>query len=389
MKTELGDGPVIVDLSDAQCRRSLPLKWGSFDADVIPAWVAEMDYEIAPVVREPVLRAVHDGITGYPPPDARSGVGQALAGFAHRHWGWAVDPASCVLVGDVMSGVRLTLEVLSEPGPVVVPTPAYMPFLDVAQQTGRERVDLPLDPDQPHAAIDLERLDALLAAGARTVLLSQPHNPWGRAFTRPELEGLRDVVARRGARVISDEIHAPLVLPGAQHVPYLSIEGTAGHAVSVLAASKAFNTAGLKCAQVVAPDPITVAALRAVPLVQNHATSPLGATAAVAAYEQGDAWLASLVERLGAQRTLFGELLAEHLPASRTRPLEATYLAWLDARGHGHADPAAVALRSGRVAVSAGTDFGPGGEGHVRVNLATSPNRLREVVRRLGEAWQT
>ncbi len=389
MRTEQGDGPAIVDLSDAQCRRSLPLKWGSLDADVLPAWVAEMDYALAPVVREAVLAAVHDGITGYPPPDGRSGVGQALAGFAQRHWGWDVDPPSCVLVGDVMSGVRLALEVLSEPGPVVVPTPAYMPFLDVAQQTGRERVDLPLDPDQPHAAIDLERLDALLAAGARTVLLSQPHNPWGRAFTRPELEGLRDVVVRRGARVISDEIHAPLVLPGAQHVPYLSIEGTAGHAVGVLAASKAFNTAGLKCAQVVSSDPAAVTALRSVPLVQNHATSPLGAIAAAAAYEDGDAWLGALLERLGAQRALFGRLLPEHLPASRMRPLEATYLVWLDARGHGHPDPAAEALRHGRVAVSAGTDFGPGGDGHVRVNLATSPDRLREVVRRLEAAWRS
>ncbi len=216
-----------------------------------------------------------------------------------------------------MAGIGLALDTLCDPGPVVVPTPAYMPFLDVAQTTGRERVDLPLDPDDEHATLDLDRLDALLAAGARTVLLSQPHNPWGRVFTRAELEGLRDVVLRHGARVISDEIHAPLVLDGAEHVPYLSVEGTADHAVTVLAASKAFNTAGLKCAQVVAPGRDDARALSQVPLVRNCGLSPLGAVAARAAYTEGDAWLDALRRRLSDQRDLFEQLLAAELPAAR------------------------------------------------------------------------
>jgi cystathionine beta-lyase len=286
-----------------------------------------------------------------------------------------------------MAGIALALDVLCEPGPVVVPTPAYMPFLDVAQLTGRERVDLPLDPDAPHAAVDLDRLDALLAAGARTLLLCQPHNPWGRAFTRAELEGVRDVVLRHGARVVSDEIHAPLVLDGAQHVPYLSLEGTADHAVAVLSASKAFNTPGLKCAQVLAPGRDDARALRSVPLVRNSGMSPLGAVAARAAYDEGEPWLDALRRRLSEQRDLFAALVAEQLPLARLRRQEATYLAWLDARAHGLEDPAGEALRTGRVQVNAGPTFGAGGDGHVRVNLATSPDRLREVVRRLALAW--
>lgn len=376
---------MIVDLTDEQARRTLPLKWGTVPPDVLPAWVAETDYALAPPVHEAVLRAVHDQVTGYQGSSAP--VAQALSSFTARRFGWDVDPGHVVLTADVMTGVGLALELFSEPGPVVVPTPAYMPFLDVAQTVGLEPVFLPLDPDVERAAIDLDRLDALLADGARTVLLSQPHNPWGRAFTRAELEGLRDVVVRHGARVVSDEIHAPLVLDGAEHVPYLSLEETHDHAVAVVAASKAFNTAGLKCAQVVAPGAGAAAALRGVPLVRNSGMSPLGAVAAVAAYEQGHDWLDALVARLSAQRDLFADLVAEQLPRARVRRQEATYLAWVDARAYGHDDPAGTAFARGRVQVNAGPTFGPGGEGHVRVNLATSPDRLREVVRRLARAW--
>jgi cystathionine beta-lyase len=252
--------------------------------------------------------------------------------------------------------------------------------------TGRPRVDLVLDPDAGRAEIDLDRLDRLFRDGARTLLLTQPHNPWGRVFTRAELEGVRDVVVGHGARVISDEIHAPLVLPGAEHVSYLALEGTADHAVALVAASKAFNTAGLRCAQLVVPDEAARKALLGVPVARNDSWSPLGAVAAVAAYTQGDDWLAALVERLDGQRRLLGELLATHLPQARMRPLEGTYLAWLDLRGYGHADPAAVVLERGRVRLAPGHDYQPGLDGHVRLNIATSPERLTEIVHRMATA---
>ncbi|HEY2636187.1 MAG TPA: aminotransferase class I/II-fold pyridoxal phosphate-dependent enzyme, partial [Solirubrobacteraceae bacterium] len=224
-------------------------------------------------------------------------------------------------------------------------------------------------------------------AGARTLLLTQPHNPWGRVFERSELEGIRDVVTRHGARVVSDEIHAPLVLPGATHTSYLDLDGTHDHALAVVAASKAFNTAGLRCAQLVVPHPADRRRLAEAPMSRNDSWSPLGVVAAVAAYAEGDPWLASLVERLDQLRSLLGDLLSEHLPLVRMRPLEATYLAWLDVRGYGHDDPAAVALERGRVKLGPGHHFAPGLAGHVRLNLATSPDRLTEIVRRLAHAW--
>ena len=378
---------MIRDLTDEEARRALVLKWGTVEPGVLPAWVAEMDYALAPVVRDALLEAIDVGVTGYPEIDGRVRLGEAYADFARRHWDWEVDPALVRPVSDVTAGIRVALEVLSEQAPVVLPVPAYPPQLSVIGLTGRKRVDLVLDPDAREATIDLDRLDDLLAEGARTLVLTQPHNPWGRVFTKAELEGVRDVVVRRGARVVSDEIHAPLTLPGATHVPYLSLEGTADHAVAVVAASKAFNTAGLRCAQIVAADGETMRRIRDVPDPLNDSWSPLGEVAAVAAYDRGDAWLAALVRRLAEQRDLLAELLATHLPEVRMRPLEATYLAWLDVRAYGHADPSAVALERGRVKLAPGQDYHPGLEGHVRLNIATSPERLEEIVTRLATAW--
>jgi cystathionine beta-lyase len=377
----------IVDLSDDEARRALVLKWGTVPDDVIPAWVAEMDYALDPVVRESLLRAVRDGVVGYPVFGTPPELSVSYAEFAARHYGSAVDPDWMMPVVDVTAGVRFVLDLLADDAPVVFPVPGYSPQLAIAGLTGRERLDLVVDPDSPRAEIDLDRLDAMFAAGARTLLLTQPHNPWGRVFGRAELEGVRDVVVRHGARVVSDEIHAPLVLPGARHTSYLDLEGTHDHAVALVAASKAFNTAGLRCAQLLVPDPDARATLRAAPMSRNDSWSSLGVVAAVAAYRDGDPWLASLVERLDELRTLLAGLLADHLPEVRMRPLEATYLVWLDARAYGHDDPAAVALERGRVKLGPGHDFVPGLTGHARLNIATSPVRLAEIVRRLARAW--
>ncbi len=377
---------MIRDLTDEEARRALPCKWGEVDEDVLPAWVAEMDYALAAPIAEALHEAVDANVSGYPSFDPGGELGTSYAGFARRHFGHEVDPGHVIPVVDVTQGVRLALDVLSEPAPMVMPVPAYAPQLAIAGITARDRVDLVVEPDAERAEIDLDRLDALFAEGARTLLLTQPHNPWGRVFTRDELEGVRDVVLRHGARVIADEIHAPLVLPGGEHVPYLSVEGTAEHTVAVVAASKAFNTAGLRCAQLVVPDPVARERLLAAPMARNDSWSTLGTVAAVAAYTRCDDWLAALVERLDGQRRLLADLLGTHLPLARMRPLEATYLAWIDLRSYGHADPAAVALGKGGVRVAPGHDYHPGLEGHIRLNIATSPERLTEIVHRLATA---
>ncbi len=395
---------LIRDLSDEECRAALVCKWGEVEADVLPAWIAEMDYAIAEPITEALHRAISRGMTGYPALGGGGPLGEAYAGFAARHYEHQVDPAQVLPTVDVTAGVRLVLDVIARPGGLVMPVPGYSPQLDLAAITGRERLDLVVDPDAARAELDLDQLDRHFANGAAALLLTQPHNPWGRVFSRAELEGVRDVVTRHGGFVISDEIHAPLVLHGRdwtssparsgspdshevlRHVPYLSIEGTAEHTVAVVAASKAFNIAGLKCAQLVTASPRLSDALQNAPMARNDSWSVLGVEASIAAYTQGDAWLAALLDRLSAQRDLLGRLLATHLPEARMRPLEATYLAWIDLRAYGHDDPAAVALERRRVQVSAGHDYHPGLPGHVRLNIATSAERLREVVERIAQS---
>jgi cysteine-S-conjugate beta-lyase len=375
------------DVTEADLRARGDANWAAAPDGVLPGWVAEMDYAPCPAVVHAVTEAVRVGRFGYPSVAAISRLRSATADFARAHYRWDVDPEHVVATGDVMDGVMLALSALCEPGPVVVPTPAYPPFLEAVPAVGRELVCLPLDPDAERATLDLDRIDNALRTGARTVLLCNPHNPWGRAWTAEELAGLRDVVTRHGARVVSDEIHAPLVLPGAAHTPYASLDGTADHTTTLLSASKAFNIPGLKCAQMVAGSAADTEVLGRLPLMRNHSLSPVGLDANIAAYREGGPWLDTALEHLAGNRDLFAQKLAERLPMARHRPLEATYLAWVDLRAYEPERPAAVALERGHVMVRDGSDFGPGGEGHVRLNLATSRDRVVELVRRLGEAF--
>ena len=363
---------MIRDLTDDEARAALPLKWET--PGVVPAWVAEMDYRQAEPLTEALVDAVRRGALGYPPHVDE--LGAAYSGFAARHWGWEVAPEASVPTGGVMAGIRLALEVLCPPGPVVVPLPCYPPFRDVVELTGREIVPVELDPDDEDAALDLAAVSRAFAAGARTLLLCNPHNPLGRVPSREELTALAAVAREYDARVVSDEIHAPLVLSGATFTPYLSVDD---RAIVVTSPSKAFNMPATHGAQLVLPDPADRARMAAVPVPAQNTWSSLGVIAGAVAWRDCDEWLAALLHRLSAQRELLAELVADRLPEARMRPLEATYLAWLDLRGRGVADPAAAALTHG-ARVSPGHEFQPGLDGHVRVNLATSPDRLERVI---------
>jgi cystathionine beta-lyase len=318
---------------------------------------------------------------GYVEPDL-SELTTACAAFCADRFAWAVKPARVFPVADVLRGIWAALDVFAPPGSrVVVPTPAYPPFFEVIELTGRAAVPVPLLLRDGRDTFDLDGIGAALAAGARTVLLCSPHNPTGRVFTADELAALAALVERHGARVIADEVHAALTHPGATHVPYASVsDAAARHSVTVTSASKAFNLAGLKCAQLIATNHDDAARLRALKVFEIPGPTPIGIAASTAAYRGGAAWLDELVAYLAANRDQLLARLPADLPGITCRAPEATFLAWFDCRELGVADPARFFLDEANVALSDGPPFGPGCEQHVRLNLGTSRALLDRVL---------
>lgn len=369
--------------------RRTGLKWTMYGEDVLPAWVAEMDVAPAPPIRRALTAAVADGDFGYPRPDAQTGVPDACAAFFAEAYGWAVDADRIRLTTDVLRGVAAALTLFSPPGtPVVLPTPAYPPFFDIVRGTHRAVVEVPMRATTGgRPTLDVDAIDEALAAGAGTVLLCNPHNPTGTAFPADVLAALAASVDRHGARVVADEVHAPLTFPGHRHRPYAGVSAeAAAHSVTITSASKGWNLPGLKCAQVVLTAEPDVAVWEAQPMHERFGASPLGIVANRAAYREGGPWLAEVIHHLDGNRRLLADLLDAHLPDIGHHPAQATYLAWLDCRQLGPTDPVAFFQESARVALAGGDAFGAVGRGHVRLNFATSRDLLIEIVERMGAA---
>jgi cystathionine beta-lyase len=375
------------DVSIDALRRRRTVKWTRYGPDVLAAWVAEMDFSVAPPIRTALLEAIDREDFGYLPADT-SELTTACTEFLAAAHGWTVQVPRVFPVADVMTGVAGVLDVLVPAGSdVVLPTPAYPPFFEVIALRGHRVVEAPMVADGDRLTLDLDAIDGALRAGAGAVVLISPHNPTGRVWSADELQGLAAVVEHHGARVIADEVHAPLVYPGHRHLPYATVAPeAANHAVTVTSASKAWNIPGLQCAQVIATNDADAERWRELPAYQVAGPTPIGMAASIAAYRSGSPWLRDLVEYLDGNRRLLGELLAAEVPGVAYRPPEGTYLAWLDCGGLGLDDPAGFFLEHARVALNDGPAFGTGFERHVRLNVATSRAILEQIVHAMGTA---
>ena len=376
----MATGPLAgVDLEALRGRRSA--KWTFFDDDVLPAWVAEMDFAVAPAITDVLRDAVERSDLGYSSV-AASGLFESFARFAARRWGWEPDPARALTITDAVVGVAELIEVLSDPGDgIALTVPTYHPFFRIVAEGRRRLVEVPL---HDGGDLDVAGIERAFAGGARVLLLCNPQNPTGRVVPAAHLEAIAAAAERHDAWVIADEIHAPLVLPGAEHTVFASVsEAAAERGFLITSASKAFNLAGLKCALAVAASDTAWERLDRISTIPRY-SGHLGVLAAKAAFDEGDEWLAEVVSILDRNRELLARLLAERLPdAGYLRP-EAGYLAWLDFSAYElGADPAAALLQRGRIALSPGPQFGTGGERHARLNFATSPEILTEAVERI------
>jgi cystathionine beta-lyase len=385
--------PTFAEMADRisidELRRRGSVKWTRGGPDVIGAFVAEMDFGAAPAIEAALLDVIERADFGYLSEHAIADMAQACAAWQQEAYGWTVDPARIRPLPDVVKGLEATIQVFSRPGtPVILPTPAYMPFLLVPPRLGRQIIQVPMIPSDGRPVLDLDGIDAAFKAGGQLLILCNPCNPVGRVYTRDELSALTKVVDRNGGRVFADEIHAPLVYPGGTHIPYAGISGqAAAQAVTATAASKGWNLPGLKCAQLILTNDADAATWAEHGFMFEHGASTPGVRASTAAYRAGGGWLADVVGYLDGSRGLLAGLLAEQLPAIGYQPPEGTYLAWLDCRDLGIDDsPAEFFLAKARVLLTAGAACGDAGRGHVRLNFATPRPVLAEIVHRMAEA---
>ncbi len=375
--------PELTNLSLEQLRLRRSAKWRYYDEDVLPAWVAEMDFPLAAPVKIALAEAVELDDTGYGYPDPL-GLAAAFADFAKARLGWEVDPAGVGSIPDVVNGLTSVLRLISKPGDrVIINTPVYHPFFGIIEELGCELAEVPLVDGE----LDVDAIDAEFRRGAVAIILCSPHNPMGTLPTEAQLGALAACAAANGAWVLSDEIHWPLTLPGARHVPFLSVSPEARErGIAFVSASKAFNLAGLCCAQTVTASERAAELIAKLPFAAAHA-GHLGLLATVAAYRDGAPWLDDVIAVLDHNRALLADLLAAKLPEVAYAPPRAGYLAWLDLRpldlGE---DPSEALLERGRVALNAGPTFGPQGRGFARLNIGTSPALVEEAVKRIGEA---
>jgi cysteine-S-conjugate beta-lyase len=370
----------------ADLRKRQSAKWRTYPDDVIPLTVAEMDFPIAPAVKDALRLALDADDTGYSA--AVPVLGQATAAFARARWDWSVDPDSVAAVPDVGVGVVELLRALIHHGdPVTFSPPVYPPFFDWVPEAGGRIHEVPLAHTADGYRLDLAALEAAFATHPAAYILCNPHNPVGRVHTRDELTALVRLARAYQVPIISDEIHAPVVLPGAEFTPLLTVPGAAEVAVSLVSASKAFNLAGLKCAAVVTASPTMAQVVARFPRDARWRTGHFGVIATVAAFRHGADWLDELLRTLDARRTRLGTLLRDRLPMIKWHPPEATFLAWLNCAALGPDNEARERfLTRGRVALEPGLNFGAAGAGFVRLNFGTSAEILDEAVGRMEAA---
>jgi cysteine-S-conjugate beta-lyase len=377
---------ILGDCSLERLRKRTSHKWRTYAPDVLPAFVAEMDFDPAEEIKDAIRAALDAGDLGYP---HKGELGEAFAEFAtDRLGGWSPAPDLIFAIPDVMTGIAEFIQAITGPrGGVVINPPVYAPFFFRLALADRRIVQAPLAAADGGYDLDLDALDrALSEPGVGAYLLCNPHNPLGRVWTRDQLTAIAELCDRHGVPVLVDEIHAPLVLPGAQHVPFHTVDHPAARrAVVFTSASKGWNTPGLKCGIAVAGDQRAAAILdqRWDALLASH----LGVRASIAALRSARSWLDAVVAQIDANTRLLAMLLPEHLPGVRYRPPQASFLAWLDCRELELGDdPAAEFLARGNVALSHGPDFGSEGLGFARLNIGTSPELIGEAVRRMAMA---
>lgn len=378
------------DITVESLRGAGHLKWTDSGPGLLGAGAAEMDYGTAPPVTAALAEALRRNLLGYLPPGLVTGLSEACADWQRHAYGWDVAADDIRLLPDVLRAFHVAVEHFSRPGsPVIVPVPAFAPFLTVPALLGRRVIQVELVKSGSRYVYDLDALDRAYREGGHLLVLCNPHNPLGRVLDPGELSAISEVVDRHGGRVFSDEVHAPLVYAGHRHLPYASTSSTAAHhTLTAVSASKAWNIAGLKCAQMVLTNDADRARWAGLGRLATDGTSILGVVAGTAAYREGEPWLDGVRARLDRNRRLLRDLLRQHLPGVRHLTPEGTYLGWLDCRELALPSPDLEDFFRSEAGVTTvdGGSCGAPGRGFVRLNFATTEPILARIVRQMADA---
>lgn len=371
-------------------RKSGATKWVG-DEDLIGAFIAEMDFGIAPCITQALHEAVDQGGFGYLPKYLVTELKIVTSHMLSTLYDWQVDTSDVHPVPDVIKAMEVAIKYHSEPGSkVIVPTPAYMPFLIIPELQGREIIEVPMILKDKEYILDLEGIQNAFDDGGNLLILCNPYNPVGRVFSNEELIAVSEVVERNNGRVFSDEIWAALVYKDKQHIPYATVnEASAGHTITAIAASKAWNLPGLKCAQVVTSNRQDRAIWKQIGYGAGHGTSNLGVVASIAAYKDGFSWLEQVIAYLDKNRCALSELVAEKLPGVKYYQPEGTYIAWLDFRDTAIKDAPAKFLKDNAgVHLTEGSDCGEAFAGFTRFIFATPRPIMELAFERMSKAMK-
>jgi cysteine-S-conjugate beta-lyase len=364
------------------------IKWHQYDQDVLPMWVADMDFRSPEPVIQALLERVQHGCFGYgiEPQELREVIVDRLM----QRYLWEVAPEQLVFVPGVVTGFNLACRVFASPGDgVLVQTPVYPPILQAPGLGGlaRHEMELTRQPDGQYL-VDCDLFERAITDRTRIFILCNPHNPVGRVFRRDELERMAGVCLRHNMLICSDEIHGDLVLGGSRHTPIASLDPEiAEHTITLMAPSKTFNIAGLQCSVAIIPNETLRKRFDAARMGLIPSVDVFGFTAALAAYRHGQPWLDKVLGYLEDNRDFLLRSVAQTLPGIRMSKPEGTYLAWLDCReANIQGNPQQFFLNTAHVAMNDGVEFGRGGEGFVRLNFGCPQPMLAESLGRMASA---
>lgn len=378
----------LIDRTNSNCIKYDARKAFFGKTDVLPLWVADMDFKTPDFIVEAIKKRAEHEIFGYT--FRGEEYNQAIINWLKRRHNWDVKAEWITFSPGVVAGLTLAIEALSKPGEgVIIQPPVYFPFADSVKGTGRELVENPLRLENGRYTFDLEDLKSKITPATRLLLLSNPHNPGGMAWNKKELEALAKICIENKVLIISDEIHSDLIFPGYKHTPLASIsEEIAQNCVICMSPSKTFNTAGLTTSYLIIPNKRHWAAYeRVMRLPHLHMGNIFGNVALIAAYTHGDEWLGQLMDYFKANFDLLDDFMKERMPQVKVMHPDATYLIWMDFSAYGLSDESLnQKLLDAGVGLNRGLQFGKQGKGFMRMNIGCPRAVLQEALLRIEKA---